>query len=79
MIVPSLFAAILAWAGVLGDVGALAMQHGVMIPAMLAVMLWRYEDYSQAHSQGVLRKEVRSRGPGGYAKCPARGSPPECC
>jgi cbb3-type cytochrome oxidase subunit 3 len=50
MIVPSLFAAILAWAGVLGDVGALALQHGVMIPAMLAVMLWRYQDYSRPHS-----------------------------
>jgi uncharacterized membrane protein YhaH (DUF805 family) len=50
MIVPSLFAAIVAWAGVLGDAGALALQHGVMIPAMLAVMLWRYEDYSQTHS-----------------------------
>jgi hypothetical protein len=50
MIVPSLFAAILAWAGVLGDMGALALQHGVMIPAMLAVMLWRYEDYSQTHA-----------------------------
>jgi hypothetical protein len=50
MIVPSLFAAILAWAGVRGDVGALALQHSVMIPAMLAVMLWRYGDYSQTHS-----------------------------
>jgi uncharacterized membrane protein YhaH (DUF805 family) len=50
MIVPSTFAAILAWAGVLGAGGALALQHGVMIPAMLAVMLWRYEDYSRPHS-----------------------------
>jgi hypothetical protein len=50
MIVPSLFAAILAWAGVLGAAGALALQHAVMIPAMLAVMLWRYEEYSHSHS-----------------------------
>jgi hypothetical protein len=50
MIVPSLFAAILAWAGELGAGGALGLQHGVMIPAMLAVMLWRYEHYSHAHS-----------------------------
>lgn len=50
MIVPSVFAAILAWAGVLGEVGALALQHGVMIPAMLAVMLWRYQEYAHAHS-----------------------------
>ena len=46
MVVPSLFAAILAWAGVLGAAGALALQHGVMIPAMLAVMLWRYDAYA---------------------------------
>jgi hypothetical protein len=50
MIVPSLFAAILAWSGVLGAAGALGLQHGVMIPAMLAVMLWRYEHYSHSHS-----------------------------
>ena len=50
MIVPTLFAAALAWTGVLGTAGALALQQGVMIPAMLAVMLWRYEDYTQPHS-----------------------------
>ena len=50
MIVPSIFAAILAWAGVLGAGGALALQHSVMIPAMLAVMLWRHDDYSRPHS-----------------------------
>jgi hypothetical protein len=50
MILPTLLTTALAWTGVLGAAGALAMQHGVMIPAMLAVMLWRYEDYSQAHS-----------------------------
>ena len=50
MIVPSILAAILAWAEVLGAGGALALQQGVMIPAMLAVMLWRYEDYTQPHS-----------------------------
>jgi hypothetical protein len=29
---------------------ALGLQHAVMIPAMLGVMLWRYEEYSHAHS-----------------------------
>jgi flagellar biosynthetic protein FliP len=53
MIVPSLFAAILAWAGTLGAAGALAVQHGVMIPAMLAVTLWRYADYSHAHPRAA--------------------------
>ncbi len=50
MMVPTLFAATLAWAGVLGAAGALALQHGVMIPAMLGVMLGRYEEYSHIHS-----------------------------
>ena len=50
MIVPSVAAAVLAWAGVLESAAALGVQHAVMIPAMLAVMLWRYEEYSHAHS-----------------------------
>jgi hypothetical protein len=50
MILPSLLAAALAWSGVLGAGGALTLQHGVMIPAMLGVMLWRYDEYSHAHS-----------------------------
>jgi uncharacterized membrane protein YhaH (DUF805 family) len=50
MIVPSVAAAVLAWAGVLASGAALGVQHAVMIPAMLAVMLWRYEEYSHAHS-----------------------------
>jgi hypothetical protein len=49
MIVPSVFAAILAAAGVLGAQGALEVQHIVMIPAMFAVMLWRYQEYSRTH------------------------------
>jgi hypothetical protein len=50
MIVPSFIAAALAWAGALESGAALGVQHGVMIPAMLGVMLWRYEDYSQPHA-----------------------------
>jgi hypothetical protein len=50
MIVPSVAAAVLAWAGVLESGAALGVQHAVMIPAMLGVMLWRYEEYSHAHS-----------------------------
>ena len=50
MILPSLLAAALAWTGALGTGGALALQHAVMIPAMLGVMLWRHEEYSQPHS-----------------------------
>jgi hypothetical protein len=50
MIVPSVAAAALAWAGVLESAAALGVQHAVMIPAMLGVMLWRYEDYSHPHA-----------------------------
>ena len=49
MMVPSAAAAALAWAGVLQAGAALGIQHAVMIPAMLAVMLWRYDHYSQPH------------------------------
>jgi len=50
MIVPSLAAAILAWVGALESGAALGLQHAVMIPAMLGVMLWRYGHYSQPHA-----------------------------
>jgi hypothetical protein len=47
MVVPTLAAAILAWAGALGTEAGLGLQHSAMIPAMLGVMLWRYEHYSR--------------------------------
>jgi uncharacterized membrane protein YhaH (DUF805 family) len=50
MIVPTLAAAALAWAGALESAAALGAQHAVMIPAMLGVMLWRYDHYSQPHA-----------------------------
>lgn len=50
MVVPSILAAALAAAGALGADGALALQHGVMIPAMLGVMLWRYSEYAGGHA-----------------------------
>ena len=46
MIVPTAMAAGLAWAGAIGAEAALGIQHAVMIPAMLAVMLWRYGEYA---------------------------------
>jgi hypothetical protein len=50
MIVPSVAAAALAWAGALQSGAALGVQHAVMIPAMLGVMLWRYQEYSHPHA-----------------------------
>jgi hypothetical protein len=49
MVVPTLAAAALAAAGILADGAALGAQHAVMIPAMLGVMLRRYDEYSQPH------------------------------
>ena len=49
MVVPTMIAAALALAGTLESAGALELQHIVMIPAMLGVMLWRYQDYSHSH------------------------------
>lgn len=46
MIVPTLAAAALAGAGALSTSAALGVQHAAMIPAMLGVMLLRYEHYS---------------------------------
>ncbi len=49
MLAPSAVAAVLAAGGVLGAGAALAVQHAVMVPAMLAVMLWRYDAYARPH------------------------------
>jgi hypothetical protein len=52
MVVPTAAAAALAFAGALGTGAALGVQHVVMIPAMLGVMLWRYEEYAAPHGHG---------------------------
>jgi uncharacterized membrane protein YhaH (DUF805 family) len=49
MMVPTLLAAGLAAADALGTHEALGLQHVVMIPAMLGVMLWRYDHYAHEH------------------------------
>ena len=53
MVVPTLAAAALAWTGALGTGAGMGVQHAAMIPAMLGVMLWRYEQYSR--HQGSTR------------------------
>ena len=50
MVVPSLLVAALAWAGTLEIGSAMGVLHAIMIPAMLAVMIWRYEDYAHPHA-----------------------------
>jgi hypothetical protein len=51
MMVPTVAAAALAFAGMLGTGAALGIQHAVMVPAMLGVMLWRYEEYARPHAR----------------------------
>jgi len=50
MVIPTLAAAVLVWVGALGTAAGLGVQHAAMIPAMLGVMLWRYEHYSEHHA-----------------------------
>jgi hypothetical protein len=47
MVVPTVAAAVLAWTAALGTGAGMGLQHAAMIPAMLGVMLWRYDDYSR--------------------------------
>ena len=46
MIVPTLLAIGLSLVGVLAEHGILLVQHAVMIPAMVGLMLWRYDHYA---------------------------------
>jgi hypothetical protein len=49
MLVPSAVAAMLVAWGALDAMGGMVVQHVVMVPAMLGVMLWRFDEY--AHHQ----------------------------
>jgi hypothetical protein len=46
MVVPTAFVIALHWLGVVSADAVLLIQHVVMVPAMVAVMLWRYEHYA---------------------------------
>ncbi len=59
MLAPSVAAATLAAAGVLGAGAALVLQHGVMVPAMFGVMLWRYEEYARPHGGHVPTRRTQ--------------------
>ncbi len=49
MIIPTILAAALTWSGALDTAAGLAIQHVIMFPAMLGVMLWRYDEYAHVH------------------------------
>ena len=49
MIIPTILAAALTWSGAIDTAPGLAIQHLVMLPAMLGVMLWRYDEYAHIH------------------------------
>ena len=50
MIIPSIVAAILTWSGAIDTATGLTIQHVIMLPAMLGVMLWRYDEYAHVHN-----------------------------
>jgi hypothetical protein len=47
MVVPSAVAVALYWAGLIGSETVMVLEHQLMIPAMVGVMLWRYDHYSR--------------------------------
>ena len=49
MMLPTVVAAGMVWAGAAGVMTGLLIQHVVMVPAMVGVMLWRYSEYSGHH------------------------------
>lgn len=46
MVVPTVLAVVLHALAMIGSDAVLVVQHLVMLPAMLAVMVWRYDAYS---------------------------------
>jgi len=57
MAIPAFALMALYWADVIGGEAVRPAQHGLMIPTMLAVMLWRREDYSRdAATSGGRRR-----------------------
>jgi hypothetical protein len=48
MVVPTAIIIATYWLGAIQSGGVMVAQHVVMIPAMVGVMLWRYEHYSRA-------------------------------
>lgn len=51
MMVPTALAAALVAAGTFGTMTGMLVQHVIMLPAMLGVMLWRYDEYARPHSR----------------------------
>ena len=47
MVAPTALVIALHWLSAIPSGSVLLVQHAVMIPAMVAVMLWRYEHYSR--------------------------------
>jgi hypothetical protein len=46
MVVPTAIVIALHWLGLVPGGAVLAIQHVIMIPAMVGVMLWRYDHYA---------------------------------
>ncbi|GAA2078709.1 hypothetical protein GCM10009780_14600 [Actinomadura alba] len=57
MLFPTLLAAGLVAAGLVGRGSGMLIQHLLMLPGMLIVMLWRYEEYASGHHHGVTAEQ----------------------
>jgi hypothetical protein len=60
MLVPTFGLIVLLWAGLVEDIGTLfAIEHVVMLPAMLLVMLLRRDEYTRSvHHTGVVTTQA---------------------
>ncbi len=70
MIISTILAATLTWSGAIDTAAGLAIQHAIMLPAMLGVMLWRYDEYTHVHHAWFQKLLM---GPA-FGALPARGS-----
>lgn len=61
MFVPTFLVICLLEVGATSADSLIGLQHGVMLPAMLVVMLWRRSEYTRAHRPGSHRRLFRRR------------------
>jgi hypothetical protein len=49
MVLPTIAAMVLMWTGAIGFGTAMVLEHAIMLPAMLAAMLLRFDEYACDH------------------------------
>ncbi len=68
MFVPTVLLLCLLEVGAMADDSVIGLQHALMLPAMLGVMLWRREAYTHAHRSRSLWRSATSRASGEAAR-----------